>query len=152
MLGVFVTGGVVAGDGCGDGRERNARGGRISASGIAHRHVGGGAVVHAHKPNRNNAGAIRFAIHIDGNLLDDGVALLTDDLDTVDVLRDDLHVAACRVALGRPIAHVAGETVDALAGVDQARMLDRDDDGSYGERYRAGDEDTGAGRHAAARL
>ncbi|EDT38602.1 hypothetical protein BamMEX5DRAFT_5626 [Burkholderia ambifaria MEX-5] len=78
--------------------------------------------------------------------------LLADDLDAVDVLRDDLHVAACRVALGRLLAQVAREIVNALAGVDQARMLDRDYDDRGGQRDRASDEDANAGRHAAARL
>ncbi|WP_157654656.1 hypothetical protein [Burkholderia ubonensis] len=61
-------------------------------------------------------------------------------------------MAACRSALGPPVAHVACEIVDALAGVDQARAPDLDDDDRNGQRDRADDEDAGAGCHAAARL
>jgi len=38
----------------------------------------------------DSASSIGLNGHIDGNLLDDGVALLADDADTVDVLGDDL--------------------------------------------------------------
>ncbi|EJO57800.1 hypothetical protein BURMUCF1_3251 [Burkholderia multivorans ATCC BAA-247] len=108
--------------------------------------------MHAHKPERNNTGAISFAIHINGYLLDDGVALFADDPDTADVPRDDLHVATRRVALGCSLAQVAREIVGVLAGADQERMLDRDDDTRRGERDRAGDESASAARHATARL
>ena len=90
LLGVFVAGLVVGGKGSGDGRERNACGGRISISGGLGQLTGGGSVVQAHKATVDSASSIGLNGHIDGNLLDDGVALLADDADAVDVLGDDL--------------------------------------------------------------
>ena len=90
LLGVFVAGLVVGGNGSGDGRERNACGGRISISGGFGQLTGGGSVVQAHKATVDSASSIGLNGHIDGNLLDDGVALLADDSDAVDVLGDDL--------------------------------------------------------------
>lgn len=86
LLGVFVAGLVVGSDGSGDGRERNARGGRISSSGGLGL-TGGGSVVQAHKAAVDSTSSIGLDGHIDGNLLDDRVALLSDDLDAVDVFR-----------------------------------------------------------------
>lgn len=85
-----MAGLVVGGNGSGDGRERNACGGRISISGGLGQFTGGGSVVQAHKAMIDSASSIGLNGHIDGNLLDDGVALLADDADTVDVLGDDL--------------------------------------------------------------
>ena len=85
-----MTGLVVGSNGSGDGRERNACGGRISISGGLGQFTGGGSVVQAHKATVDSASSIGLNRHIDGNLLDDGVALLADDADAVDVLRDDL--------------------------------------------------------------
>jgi hypothetical protein len=90
LLGVLVAGLVVGGNGSGDGRERNACGGRISISGGLGQFTGGGSVVQAHKATVDSASSIGLNGHIDGNLLDDGVALLADDADAVDVLGDDL--------------------------------------------------------------
>lgn len=90
LLGVFVAGLVVGGDGSGDGRERNACGGRINISGGFGQFTGGGSVMQPHKATVDSASSIGFNGHIDGNLLDDGFALLADDADAVDVLGDDL--------------------------------------------------------------
>ena len=90
LLGVFVAGLVVGGNGSGDGRERNACGGRISISGGLGQLTGGGSVVQAHKATVDRASSIGLNWHIDGNLLDDGFALLANDADAVDVLGDDL--------------------------------------------------------------
>lgn len=90
LLGVFVAGLVVGGNGLGDGRERNACGGRISISGGLGQLTGCGSVVQAHKATVDRASSIGLNGHIDGNLLDDGFALLADDADAVDVLGDDL--------------------------------------------------------------
>ena len=84
LLGVLVAGLVVGGDGFGDGRERNACGGRISISGGLGQFTGGGSVVQAHKATVDRASSIGLNWHIDGNLLDDGVALFADDADAVD--------------------------------------------------------------------
>ena len=43
-----------------------------------------------HKTAVDSASSIGLNGHIDGNLLDDGFALLADDADAVDVLGDDL--------------------------------------------------------------
>ena len=85
-----MTGLVVGSNGSGDGRERNACGGRISISGGLGQFTGGGSVVQAHKATVDSASSIGLNGHIDGNLLDDGVALLADDADAVDVLGDNL--------------------------------------------------------------
>ena len=90
LLDVFVAGLVVGGNGSGDGRECNACGGRISISGGLGQLTGSGSVVQAHKATVDSASSIGLNGHIDGNLLDDGFALLADDADAVDVLRDDL--------------------------------------------------------------
>jgi hypothetical protein len=90
LLGVFVAGLIVGGNGSGDDRERNACGGRISISGGLGQFTGGGSVVQAHKATVDSASSIGLNGHIDGNLLDDGFALLADDADAVDVLGDDL--------------------------------------------------------------
>lgn len=90
LLGVFVAGLVVGGKGSGDGRERNACGDRISISGGLGQLTGGGSVVQAHKAMVDSASSIGLNGHIDGNLLDDGFALLANDADAVDVLGDDL--------------------------------------------------------------
>lgn len=81
---------VVGDNGSGDGRECNACGGRISISGGLGQFTGGGSVVQAHKATVDRASSVGLNGHIDGNLLDDGVALLADDADAVDVLGDDL--------------------------------------------------------------
>ena len=95
LLGVLVAGLVVGGKGSGDGRERNACGGRISISGGLGQLTSGGSVVQAHKATVDSASSIGLNGHIDGNLLEDGVALLADDADTVDVLGDDLDGSLC---------------------------------------------------------
>jgi hypothetical protein len=46
--------------------------------------------VQTHKATVDSASSIGLNGHIDGNLLDDGVALLADDADAVGVLGDDL--------------------------------------------------------------
>lgn len=86
---------VVGGKGSGDGRERNACGGRISISGGLGQLTGGGSLVQAHKATVDSASSIGLNGHIDGNFLDDGVALLADDADAVDVLGDDLDGGLC---------------------------------------------------------
>src|SRR6218665_881863 len=90
LLGVFMAGLVVGGEGLGDGRERKACGGRISTSGGLGQFTCGGSVVQAHKATVDSASSVGLNGDIDRNLLDDGVALLTDDADAVDVLGDDL--------------------------------------------------------------
>ena len=90
-----MAGLVVGSNGSGDGRERNACGGRISISGGLGQLTGGGSVVQAHKATVDSASSIGLNGHIDGNLLDDGVALLADDADAVDVLGDDLDGGLC---------------------------------------------------------
>ena len=55
LLGVLVAGLVVGGNGSGDGRERNACGGRISISGGLGQFTGGGSVVQAHKATVDSA-------------------------------------------------------------------------------------------------
>ncbi len=50
LLGVFVAGLVVGGNGSGDGRERNACGGRISILGGLGQFTGGGSIVRRTKP------------------------------------------------------------------------------------------------------
>lgn len=85
-----MAGLVVGGKGSGDSRERNACGGRISISGGLGQFTGGGSVVQAHKATVDSASSIGLNGHIDGDLLDDGVALLADDADAIDVLRNDL--------------------------------------------------------------
>lgn len=90
LLGCRVAGLVVGGDGSGDGRERNAGGDRISISGVLGQFTGGGSVVLAHKATVDSASSIGLNGDLDGNILDDGFALLADDVDAVDVLGDDL--------------------------------------------------------------
>jgi hypothetical protein len=116
LLGVLVAGLVVGGNGSGDGRERNACGGRISISGGLGQFTGGGSVVQAHKATVDSASSIGLNGHIDGNLLDDGVALLADDADAVDVLGDDLDGGlrlpladggGCRVCCWTAASHCA---------------------------------------------
>ncbi len=94
---------VVGRDSSGDGRERNACGGRISISGGLGQFTGGGSVVQAHKATVDSASSIGLYGDIDGNLLDDGVALLADDADAGDVLGDDLDGG-----LGLTLAHCGG--------------------------------------------
>lgn len=89
LLCVLVAG-LVGGDGSGDGRERNACGGRISISSGLGQLTGGGSVVQAHKAEVDSASSVGLNGDIDRNLLDDGFALLSDDADAVDVLGDDL--------------------------------------------------------------
>ena len=103
FLGVFVAGLVVGGDSGGDGRERKPCGGRISISGGLGQLTGGGSVVQAHKATVDSASSVGLNGDIDGNLLDDGVALLADDADAVDVLGDDLDGG-----LGLTLAHCGG--------------------------------------------
>ena len=90
LLGVFMAGLVVGDDGGGDGRERKSFGGRISISGGLGQFTGGGSVVHGDKATVGSASSIGLVGHINGYFLNEGVALLSDDLDTVDVLCDDL--------------------------------------------------------------
>src|SRR5690606_5340208 len=71
-------------------RERNAGGDRISISGVLGQFTGGGSVVLAHKATVDSASSIGLNGDLDGNILDDGFALLADDVDAVDVLGDDL--------------------------------------------------------------
>lgn len=54
LLGVFVAGLVVGGNGSGNGRERNACGGRISISGGLGQLTGGGSVVRRRKRERRD--------------------------------------------------------------------------------------------------
>ena len=89
LLGVFMAGLVVGDDGGGNGRERKSFGGRIRISGGCGQLTGGGSVVQADKATVDSASSIGLIGHIDGNLLDDGFALLPDDLDAVDVFSDD---------------------------------------------------------------
>ena len=51
----------------------------------------------------DSASSVGLSWDIDGNLLDDGVALFTDDTDTIDVLGDDLDGG-----LGLPLAGCGG--------------------------------------------
>lgn len=95
LLGVFVTGLVVGGKGSGDGRERNACGGRIRISGGGGQLACGGSVVQAHKATVDSASSIGLSRDIDRNLLDDGVAFLSHEADAVDVLDDDLDGGMC---------------------------------------------------------
>ncbi|WP_306580753.1 hypothetical protein [Dokdonella sp.] len=69
MLGGFKAGLVVGGNGTGDGRERNACGGRISISGGLGQFTGGGSVVQAHKATVDSASSIGWYGHMDGSLL-----------------------------------------------------------------------------------
>jgi hypothetical protein len=53
--------------------------------------TGGGSVVQAHKATVDSASSIGLGWNIDGNLLDDGLALLADDANPVNVLGDKLN-------------------------------------------------------------
>ena len=64
LLGVFVAGLVVGGDGSGDGRELNACGGRISISGGLGQFTGGGSVVQAHKTTVDSVSSVSLNEHI----------------------------------------------------------------------------------------
>ena len=90
LLGVFMAGLVVGDDGGGDGRERKSFGGRIRISGGLGQPTGGGSVVQADKATVDSASSIGLDGNINGYLLDEGVALFSDDLDAVDVLGDNL--------------------------------------------------------------
>lgn len=90
LLGVFVAGLVVGGNGFGDGRERNACGSRIRISGGLGQLTGCGSVVQAHKATVDSASSIGLNGDINRNLLDDGLALFADNAEAVDVLGDDL--------------------------------------------------------------
>ena len=119
-----MTGLVVGSNGSGDGRERNACGGRISISGGLGQLTGGGSVVQAHKATVDSASSIGLNGDIDGNLLDDGVALLAHDADAVDVLGDDLDGG-----LGLPLTDgsgLQGLLLDGSVplGLNVARALD----------------------------
>ena len=103
LLGSLVAGLVVGGNGSGDGRERNACGVRISISDGLGQFTGGGSVVQAHKAAVDIASSIGLNGHIDGNFLEDGVALFADDADAVDILGDDLDGG-----LGLPLADCGG--------------------------------------------
>ena len=87
------------GNGSGDGRERNACGGRISISGGFGQLTGGGSVVQAHIATVDSASSIGLNGHIDGNLLDDGVAPLAVDANAVDVPGDETLTVACACLL-----------------------------------------------------
>ncbi len=90
LLGVCVAGGVVFGDGAGDGRERNSRGGFISSAGRSRGWQScRDCVVQPDKASRDRASAVGSFGDIDGHLFDDGLAALLDDLNAVDVLGDD---------------------------------------------------------------
>ena len=91
LLGVFMAGLVVGDDSGGNGRERKSFGGRISISGGCGQLTGGGSVVQADKATVDSASSIGLNGDINGHLLDEGVALFSDDLDAVDVLGDDLN-------------------------------------------------------------
>lgn len=90
LLGVFMAGLVIGDDGGGNGRERKSFGGRISISGGLGQLAGGGSVVQADKATVDSASSIGLDGNINGDLLNEGVALFSDDLDAVDVLGDDL--------------------------------------------------------------
>ena len=102
-----MAGLVVGGKGSGDGRERNACGGRISISGGLGQLTGGGSVVQAHKATVDSASSIDLNGHIDGNILEYGVALLADDADAVDVLGDNLD-GGLRLHVGKDRLHRTG--------------------------------------------
>ncbi len=86
-----MAGLVVGNDGGGNGRECKSFGGRISISGGLGQLTGGGSVVQADKATVDSASSIGLDGNINGDLLNEGVALFSDDLDTVDVTRDDLN-------------------------------------------------------------
>ena len=90
LLSVFVAGLVVGDDGGGNGRERKSFGGRISISGGLGQFTGGGSVVQADKATEDSASSIGLDGDINGYLLDEGVALFSDDLNAIDVLGDNL--------------------------------------------------------------
>lgn len=67
-----------------------------------------------HKATVDSASSIGLSRHINGNILDDGFALLPDDLDAVDVLRDDLD-GGLRLPLadgGIPLRLTVARTLD----------------------------------------
>ena len=105
LLGVFMAGLVVGDDGGGNGRERKSFGGRISISEGCGQLTGGGSVVQADKATADSASSIGLDGNINGDLLDEGVALFSDDLDAVDVLGDDLNgglrLPGLRLGLGQ---------------------------------------------------
>ena len=132
-----MAGLVVGGNGSCDGRERNACGGRISISGGLGQLTGGGSVVQAHKATVDRASSIGLNGHIDGDLLDDGVALLADDAHAVDVLSDDLD-GGLRLPLagsdglqgllldgGIPLRFNVTRALDPAEGHGQDRVVDR---------------------------
>ena len=97
-----MAGLVVGDDGGGNGRERKSFGGRIRISGGFGQLTGGGSVVQADKATVDSASSIGLDGNINGDLLNEGVALFSDDLDAVDVLGDDLDTTRTKGCCSPP--------------------------------------------------